>query len=68
MTRQDDGATYVFSVNMENKVAKARVSLSPSVKGRVSVLGEDRTLELSDGAFEDTFEGYGVHIYQIQRK
>jgi hypothetical protein len=28
-------------------------------------LGEDRSVIITQGAFEDQFEGYGVHLYQI---
>lgn len=67
MVKQDGSATYIFAANMENKVAKARVSISHPVKGRASVLGEGRMIELSEGAFEDEFRGYQVHIYQLHR-
>lgn len=67
MVKQARGATYLFAVNMENKMARAQVSIPHTVKGRAAVLGEDRAIELSNGAFEDKFGGYEVHIYELQR-
>jgi hypothetical protein len=31
----------------------------------VEVLGEQRTLDLKDGVFEDDFPSWGVHLYRI---
>jgi hypothetical protein len=67
MVKQDSNATYIFAANMENKVAKARVSVPPAVKGRVTVLNEGRSTEIRNGEFEDWFNGYDVHIYQLPR-
>lgn len=32
---------------------------------RIEVRGEDRTLSARDGAFEDAFTGYAVHLYRV---
>jgi hypothetical protein len=29
------------------------------------VLGEDRSLEIRDGRFEDEFEAYAVHLFRL---
>jgi hypothetical protein len=31
----------------------------------VTVLGESRTLDLSNGSFTDAFAPYAVHVYEI---
>jgi len=31
----------------------------------VEVLGENRSLKVSNGRFADTFDPYGVHLYRI---
>jgi hypothetical protein len=33
--------------------------------GKATVLDEDRTLDIKDGILEDSFAGYGVHLYKI---
>jgi hypothetical protein len=30
------------------------------------VLGEDRTLDVTNGSFQDEFAGYDVHLYKIR--
>jgi hypothetical protein len=67
MVKQDGDAIYVFAANMENKSGQARVSITSTVSGVVTVLGEGRTIELKDGSFDDHFKGYGVHIYQVRK-
>lgn len=67
MVKQDRDAIYVFAANMENKPGRARVSITSTVSGAVTVLGEERTIELKDGSFDDHFKGYGVHIYQVRK-
>jgi hypothetical protein len=62
--RQGD-ATWVFSVAMRDKGGKASFAVK-GAKGSVDVLGENRTLELKDGKFEDEFKPYEVHLYRIR--
>jgi len=66
MAKRDRGATYIFSVRMEDKPAKATFQL-PGLAGKakVEVLGEKRTLTAENGKFADTFEPYAVHLYRI---
>lgn len=61
------GDRYVFAVNMADAPTTAEFSLagvgSPS---SVEVLGEGRNLAPTKDAFEDAFEGYGVHLYRLR--
>jgi hypothetical protein len=42
--------------------------LSSLLKGfsTAQVIGEDRTIKIKDGKFEDDFKAYDVHIYRIE--
>jgi hypothetical protein len=31
----------------------------------IDVLGENRQISMSNGQFQDSFSGYGVHLYQL---
>ena len=47
---------------------KATVAL-PGVKGvSAEVIGEGRTVAITDGVFADDFAGYGVHLYRVGPK
>jgi hypothetical protein len=66
MCKRHDGALYVFAVGMRNRAAKATIEiLQPGVSTKVEVLGEDRSLEIRDGRFEDEFEAYAVHLFRL---
>ena len=66
MMKKRDGATYLFTVGMENQggLATFRSSALPE-HGTVEVLGEERTLPLARHSFTDSFKPYGVHLYRI---
>lgn len=57
--------TYIFAVSMQNSPSIARFALDDVHHGATRVIGEDRSIAISKGSFEDQFEGYGVHLYQI---
>lgn len=57
---------FVFAVAMRAKPTEGRFAL-PGLKGDapVEVLGEKRTLTAKDGAFQDRFEPWDVHLYRL---
>jgi hypothetical protein len=65
MVKVFENTTYVFAVAMQNSPATARITVRDGQGTRVRVLGENRSVALTHGVFEDQFEGYGVHLYQI---
>lgn len=67
MVKVLDGETYLFAVSMENTPAKAKLTLASAGSNRAVVLGEDRIVDIKDGAIEDTFAGYGVRLYKIAK-
>lgn len=57
---------YVFAVNMTDAATTATFALAGiGTPTSVEVLGEGRNLTPSAHAFEDAFEGYGVHLYRL---
>jgi hypothetical protein len=66
MVKKHDGAVYLFAVAMRQGQTRARLSIQ-GLSGRhtVEVLDEGRTLEAIDGAFEDDFKPWDVHLYRL---
>jgi hypothetical protein len=60
-----ENTTYVFAVAMQNSPTTARFTVRNEQDSRARVLGEDRSVTITQGVFEDQFQGYGVHLYQI---
>ncbi len=64
--KQHEGATYVFAVGMRNRSAQATIRLSgPPANADVEVLGENRSIPLHNGQFDDDFAAYAVHLYRV---
>jgi len=67
MGKQHGGSTYLFTVCLRNMATKASFEFPKSVTGdRVTVLGENRSIDLDAGRFTDSYEPYGVHLYRIE--
>ncbi len=65
MVKQHENVIYVFAVAMNNSASKPRFAIKGFDATKAIVIGEDRSISITDGVFEDSFEGYGVHIYKI---
>ena len=46
-------------------VSQPRFTLEGLDATKALVVDEDRTLTITRSAFQDSFDGYGVHIYEI---
>ncbi|MCP3388890.1 hypothetical protein NLM27_08900 [Bradyrhizobium sp. CCGB12] len=57
--------TYIFAVAMQNAPTTARITVNDVHQSSARVIGEARNISISQGSFEDQFQGYGVHLYQI---
>jgi hypothetical protein len=64
MVKSHAGSTYVFSEAV-NGSGNATFSIPGAGNGTVTVVGENRTLPMTGGSFQDTFASLGVHIYQV---
>jgi hypothetical protein len=66
MVKREGGTTYIFAANMEKRPTRARVAVGSAAPARAVVVGENRSVNLVDGAFEDRFGEYEVHIYRLR--
>jgi hypothetical protein len=66
MTRRHGDAVYVFATSMRNKPAKGTFTVPDLKEAKAEVIGEGRTVPLSNGKFDDDFAGYAVHLYRIR--
>jgi hypothetical protein len=57
--------TYVFAVAPQASGGTATFTVARFNNGTVTVIDENRTLQLRDGRFRDRFVGYGVHLYKV---
>ncbi len=60
---EKDGRVLVVAANPTTRPATAGFDVGPLRGGEVSVLWEDRRLELSKGRFCDSFDPLSVHLY-----
>lgn len=68
MVKRHAGRTYIFTVGMRNKPAHAVFSFrEPPASSQVTILGEDRTIPVRDGTFEDRFAPYDARIYVMEQ-
>ncbi len=65
MTKQRDGALYLFCVAMRNEPSDARFAISGVDTAEADVVDEGRSVKVRGGVLEDDFAGYGVHLYRI---
>jgi hypothetical protein len=65
MVKEKDNVLYVFASSTQSADVNASFALSKVGNATAIVLGEDRTITISDGRLSDSFGGYGVHIYEI---
>ena len=65
MAKRYKDALYIFAVDMTNSASQPRFTLEGFNGTEAIVVGEKRNVAIMQGAFEDAFDGYGVHIYEI---
>jgi hypothetical protein len=64
LTKRHNNTLYVFAVSMRNQPTQATFTL-PNAKGKIQVLSENRSLDLANAQWQDSFQGYQVHLYKI---
>ena len=66
MAKFHDNKYYVFAGSKENRASTPTLSLSGVDSGTATVIGENRTIPISNGRFSDSFaDGNAIHIYRI---
>jgi hypothetical protein len=67
LVKRQGGALYLFAVSMGAASTMATFSLSRApASATAQVLGENRSITVANGSFQDAFTGYAVHLYSIQ--
>jgi hypothetical protein len=65
MVKLREGTVYIFAVAMANFPSTPRFVVDGIGDTKARVIGEQRHILITQGAFEDSFSGYGVHLYAI---
>jgi hypothetical protein len=65
MHKGNHSQAHLFASNLSEKPVRAEFSGLPAGLTSVTVLFEDRTLPVSQGAFSDDFAGNDVHVYRL---
>ena len=65
LCKKKDGATYVFATSLRDTPTTATFTVGGAGAARVEVIGEGRMLKANGGTFNDSFDGYGVHLYRV---
>jgi hypothetical protein len=66
MLKRHGGATYLFAAEMRDGATKGTFTLRGfPATASAEVLGESRTLPVTNGVFADDFASYGIHLYKI---
>ena len=69
MAKFHESKYYVFAGSKENVASKPTFSLSGIDIGEATVIGENRTISISNGRFSDSFgDGNAIHIYRIDNQ
>ena len=66
LLKRYQGATYLFAAAMREGSTRATFQLQriPPV-AQAEVLGENRSIAVANGMFQDDFTSYGVHLYRL---
>jgi hypothetical protein len=65
MVKRYNGDTYIFAVAMRNTPGTGTFSGLGTTNGTVEAIGENRKITMTNGRFQDNFNGYGVHLYKL---
>jgi hypothetical protein len=69
MAKSHNNKYYVFAGSKENVASTPTFSLSDVDSGTATVIGENRTIPISNGRFSDSFpDGDAIHIYRIDNQ
>jgi hypothetical protein len=66
LLKRQGGATYLFATEMRAGTTTATFTLARlPATASAEVLGESRTLPVTNGVLTDAFASYGVHLYKL---
>jgi hypothetical protein len=64
VVKKRNGVTYLFAVGMRRTTTTKRFQFQNPSSAEMEVIGENRTIPVTDGSFTDTFNGYEAHLYR----
>ena len=65
MTKRYQNTVYIFAIAMTNSASQPRFTLE-EIQWNQGPCGRRKAdVTITRGVFEDSFDGYGVHIYEI---
>ncbi|MBC7242068.1 MAG: hypothetical protein H5T60_06450 [Anaerolineae bacterium] len=62
---EDEAARYLLAVNLADEELEAVFQGVPASQTRLTVVFEEREIELRDGSWSDVFAPHQVHVYRI---
>lgn len=66
MVKLHDNVLYIFAVAMSNVASRLQLAIEGLDRDiGAEVICEQRRVSIGQGILEDSFDGYGVHIYKI---
>jgi hypothetical protein len=65
MMRLHKGSLYIMAVAMSDRAVTARFTIADGGTSSATVLDEDRSIGIAQGAFKDEFTGYAAHLYRV---
>jgi hypothetical protein len=66
LLKRQAGVTFLFATEMRAGNTTATFTLRDfPAQASAEVLGENRTIKITNGVFHDDFASYGVHLYKI---
>lgn len=67
MVKQLANKTFIFAAAMRDKKTVVRMKIPDKTIKKIKVVGENRSITPEDGHWNDHFQGYGVHIYEVEK-
>ena len=64
MVKGHNDSIYIFASAM--RAGDTTASFTVPFGSEVEVIGENRSIPVSNGKFEDSFSSYGVHLYKVK--
>jgi hypothetical protein len=65
MMKYYNNQTYIFAAAMRNESVTGTFTVDNIARGTAEVLGENRTITITNNEYSDTFSGYGIHLYRL---
>ena len=68
MIKEHKGDFWIFAGSFQQKTLNANMEIPALKERKLYVFGENRSLEVKNGKFSDTFKNFDTHIYTTNEK